>query len=75
MKPSIDYGIYLVTDRQYLAGRDFYVCLEAALSGGVTLVQLREKNIDLPTFLKIGEKVKMNANPLYVDSSVRRLYK
>ncbi len=25
--------------------------------------------------LKIGEKVKMNANPLYVDSSVRRLYK
>ena len=24
---------------------------------------------------KIGEKVKMNANPLYVDSSVRRLYK
>ena len=25
--------------------------------------------------LKIGEKVKMQANPLYVDSSVRRLYK
>ena len=24
---------------------------------------------------KIGDKVKMNANPLYVDSSVRRLYK
>ena len=24
---------------------------------------------------KIGEKVKMNANPLYVDSSVRRLYR
>jgi len=52
MKPSLDYGIYLVTDRQYLAGRDFYACVEAALSGGVTLVQLREKNIDLSTFLK-----------------------
>ena len=24
---------------------------------------------------EIGEKVKMNANPLYVDSSVRRLYR
>ena len=24
---------------------------------------------------KIGQKVKMNANPLYVDSSVRRVYR
>jgi thiamine-phosphate pyrophosphorylase len=74
MKPSIDYGIYLVTDRQYLGGRDFYDCVEAALSGGVTLVQLREKNIDLSTFFKIGEKVKILCDsykvPLLVNDNI-----
>ena len=74
MKPSLDYGIYLVTDRQYLAGRDFYACVEAALSGGVTLVQLREKNIDLSTFLKIGENVKILCDsykvPLLINDNI-----
>ncbi len=37
------YGLYLVTDRNILGQRDFYQAVEAALSGGVTLVQLREK--------------------------------
>lgn len=74
MKPSIDYGIYLVTDRHYLAGRDFYDCVEAALSGGVTLVQLREKDRDLSTFLKIGEKVKILCDsynvPLLINDNI-----
>jgi len=74
MKPIIDYGIYLVTDRQYLAGRDFYACVEAALKGGVTLVQLREKNIDLSTFLKIGEEIKTLCDsykvPLLINDNI-----
>ncbi|SHJ78402.1 thiamine phosphate synthase [Tepidibacter formicigenes] len=35
--------LYLVTDSDILKGRDFYKCVEDALKGGVTIVQLREK--------------------------------
>ena len=57
MKPVIDYAIYLVTDRHCLGGRDFYTCLEAALKGGVTLVQLREKDAAFEEFVAVGKKV------------------
>lgn len=43
MKPVIDCGIYLVTDEECLHGRDLFACVEAALDGGVTLVQYRSK--------------------------------
>lgn len=35
--------LYLVTDSEMLRGRDFYKCLEDAISSGITTVQLREK--------------------------------
>ncbi len=57
MKPYIDYSLYLVTDRHCLQGRDFLYCLEEALAGGVTLVQLREKDASMSEFLQVGEKV------------------
>lgn len=37
------YSLYLVTDRNIIGQRNFYQTVEEALSGGVTLVQLREK--------------------------------
>ena len=37
--------VYLVTDNGQLKGRDFFDVVEESLKGGVTLVQLREKNI------------------------------
>lgn len=43
MKPVIDYSIYLVTDENCLKGRSLLACVEAALAGGVTLVQYRAK--------------------------------
>jgi len=52
MKPIIDYSIYLVTDHNCLKARDFLSCIEDALRGGVTLVQLREKNVDGGIFLQ-----------------------
>ena len=52
MKPAINYSIYLVTDHNCLQGRDFLGCIENALQGGVTLVQLREKNVDGGIFLQ-----------------------
>ena len=58
MKPAINYSIYLVTDHNCLQGRDFLGCIENALQGGVTLVQLREKNIDGGIFLQRAVAVK-----------------
>ena len=58
MKPAINYSIYLVTDHNCLQGRDFLGCIENALQGGVTLVQLREKNVDGGIFLQRAIAVK-----------------
>ena len=58
MKPAINYSIYLVTDHNCLQGRDFLGCIENALQGGVTLVQLREKNVDGGIFLQRALAVK-----------------
>lgn len=45
MKRTIDYSLYLVTDRKVTdkKGRDFYEAVEEALQAGITLVQLRER--------------------------------
>lgn len=43
---KIDYSIYLVTDENCLHGRQLLSCVDAALRGGVTLVQYRSKNAD-----------------------------
>ncbi|HIU63924.1 MAG TPA: thiamine phosphate synthase [Candidatus Avacidaminococcus intestinavium] len=52
MKKELDYRLYLVTDRDCLKGRDFLSVLESALAGGVTLVQLREKDAGGAFFLE-----------------------
>lgn len=44
--------LYLVTDSDILKNRDFYKCIEDALRGGVTTVQLREKSICGKEFLE-----------------------
>ena len=49
-----DYSLYLVTDRGILGGRDLCRAVEAAISGGVTLVQLREKEIASREFYQIA---------------------
>jgi thiamine-phosphate pyrophosphorylase len=43
---SVDFTLYLITDRHRTGGRDLLPVVEAALMGGVRGVQLREK--DLP---------------------------
>lgn len=44
--------LYAVTDRQWLRGRTLHEQVEEALLGGVTLVQLREKELDEVAFLR-----------------------
>ena len=44
--------LYAVTDRSWLRGQTLLEQVEQALSGGVTLVQLREKELDGEAFLR-----------------------
>lgn len=41
-----DYGIYLVTDYNYLRNRSLYECVKIALESGVSIVQYRAKEKD-----------------------------
>lgn len=43
--------LYAVTDRKWVGKQSLYEQVEAALKGGVTCVQLREKDLDDETFL------------------------
>lgn len=49
---------YLVTDSDILKGRNFYNCIEEALKGGVTMLQLREKNTTGKEFLEKAMKLR-----------------
>ena len=50
--------LYLVTDSGILKGRDFYKCIEDAIKAGVTMLQLREKNVDGKEFLEKAKKLR-----------------
>ena len=46
--------LYAVTDRSWLRGQTLEQQVEAALQGGVTCVQLREKQLDREEFIRLG---------------------
>ena len=50
--------LYLITDSDLLKGRDFYKCIEEAMRAGVTMVQLREKEVDGKVFLEKAMKLR-----------------
>lgn len=57
-KLNVNYGLYLVTDRDILKDRDFIISLEEAILGGVTVIQLREKNLSSLEFYHLAVEVK-----------------
>ncbi len=66
--------VYAVTDRSWLAGRTLQACVEEALLGGVSCVQLREKMLDDKDFLseakQIGALCKAYHVPFIVNDNV-----
>ncbi len=56
MKP--DYSLYLVTDRRFKPENKFLDTIELAIQGGVSMVQLREKNISSLDFYQLALSVK-----------------
>lgn len=53
-----DYSLYLVTDRRLSRGRSTLEIVRAAVAGGVTCVQLREKTCGTLEFIREAEAVK-----------------
>lgn len=58
MKSKVNYKLYLVTDRDLLKNTDICTAVEQAIQGGVTLVQLREKELNSLEFYNTALKVK-----------------
>lgn len=62
----VDCRLYLVTDRPLCLGRDLLDVVARAVAGGVTLVQLREKQADTREFLELGRALLALLDPLGV---------
>ena len=58
MKPEVSYRLYLVTDRDLMSSPTLEEGVEQAIQGGVTLVQLREKDCSSLEFYQTALQVK-----------------
>ena len=67
--------LYAVTDRTWLDGRTLYDDVENALKGGVTLLQLREKNMSTDDFINSAKEIKSLCEkynvPLIINDNVQ----
>jgi thiamine-phosphate pyrophosphorylase len=55
---KIDYSLYLVTDRNLMISNSLEMAVEDAIIGGVSIVQLREKNTLGFEFYTLGKSIK-----------------
>jgi thiamine-phosphate pyrophosphorylase len=73
-KERVDYSLYLVTDRALSLGRSNLEVVQAAVEGGVTLVQLREKEATTKEFyqegLKIRDHLRSKNIPLIINDRI-----
>lgn len=67
--------LYAVTDRQWLKGKSLAQAVEEAITGGATIVQLREKEACYDEFKKIALEVKDVTDkyniPLIINDNVK----
>ncbi len=57
-KRKVDYSLYLCTDRRLMTSSSIEECVEHAIQGGVTIVQLREKDCSSREFYELALRVK-----------------
>jgi thiamine-phosphate pyrophosphorylase len=55
---NLDYSLYLVTDRGLARGRPTLKIVQAAVQGGVTCVQVREKDCTTLDFIEQAQSIK-----------------
>ena len=58
MKPRVDYTLYLCTDRELMSEDTLEKSVELSIQGGVSVVQLREKDCSGREFLQVAREVK-----------------
>jgi thiamine-phosphate pyrophosphorylase len=63
---GFDYSLYLVTDRALSQGRELLQLIQEAVQGGVTAVQLREKECDTREFVQLARQALALLQPLGV---------
>ena len=73
-KKQVDYTLYLCTDRRLMTSSSIEECVEAAIQGGVTVVQLREKECTSREFFELALRVKQITSrygvPLIINDRV-----
>lgn len=66
--------LYAVTDRTWLGDRSLKECVQAAIDGGATLLQVREKHMDKNKYIEEIRELKVVAQaagiPVIVDDAV-----
>lgn len=62
-RSDVDYRVYLVTDRALCLGRPLLDVVLAAVAGGATLVQLREKEANSREFLGLARLLVRELHP------------
>lgn len=71
---KFDPSLYFITDSTGYTEEDFLLRVELSLRGGVTLLQLREKNRSTRAYIRLAEKVHAIAKryqvPLIIDDRV-----
>ena len=69
-----DLLLYAVTDRAWIGRQTLYEQIEDAVKGGVTIVQLREKNLDETSFVREAVEIKELCHryhvPLIINDNV-----
>lgn len=73
MRKNINWELYLVTDSE-LSKLPFFEMIKKAVKGGVTVIQLREKNLSTREFIEEAIEVKKNIEgsgiPLIINDRV-----
>ena len=62
----MDYSLYLVTDENISRGRSIIDIVRLAVKGGVTMVQLREKELSATQFIEKAKELKKILAPFQV---------
>lgn len=71
---QLNLDLHLVTDRELCRGRDLIDIVQAAVQGGVSIVQLREKECPTRDFIEFGRAImavlKPTAIPLLINDRI-----
>lgn len=72
---SNDLLLYAITDRRWLKEKSLSEAVEEAIDGGITMLQLREKDLDYDNFYKEALKIKKLCNekniPFIINDNVK----